>query len=221
MSNYARADAQTQWYQDNYPGATMNLTKDTMVVTLHSTEGYDWPTYDGGAIAPNYTGKPPIGTGLLGKGHWRAHFPDEKSSRALQNLAGGVETNTLNDVQLELIGTCDPTHAKTWNGRIAGVNYVFWPNASRRQLLFVARILADFHIRHGLQLVAPRPFKPYPSSYGSNGVRMTFDQWRNAVGVVGHQHIPENVHGDPGNIDIATILDLAKTRVEKILNQRK
>lgn len=39
---------------------------------------------------------------------------------------------------------------------------------------------------------------------------MTDREWLNAVGVYGHQHIPENSHGDPGNIRIKYILRRAR-----------
>lgn len=214
MSNYSKADKKTQWFQDDFPGADMNLTEDTMVLVLHTTEGTSWPTYSGGATAPTYTGNPPLGKRF---GKWRAHFPDEKSARALANTSGGVETNTLNAVQLELIGTCDPKHALRWNGLTAGKDYVYWPNANKRQLRWLARIIADLHVRHGLRLDAPRNFKPYPSSYGNNGVRLSFNGWLNVTGVIGHQHVPENTHGDPGNIDINYVLDHASV----VANLRK
>lgn len=214
MSNYKNADATTQWFQDNYPGATMTLNEKTMVLCIHTTETTGWPTYSGGASAPTYTGLPPIK--LLRRGKWRAHFPDEKSARALQNDSGGVETNTLNVVQLELIGTCDPRNSKSWGGKgvyIAGKDYVYWPNANNRQLKWLARIVADFHKRHGLRLFAPRKFIPYPSSYGQNGVRLTGEQWRKTAGIVGHQHVPENDHGDPGNINIDKVLEFARKMI--------
>jgi len=217
MSNYRVADCKTQWFQDDYPGADLHLNKDTMVVTLHTTEGTDWPSYEGGATAPNYTGLPPLGEA---RGKWRGHFPDEKSSRALRNAAGGVNTNTLNTVQIELIGTCDPRNAKRWGGtsntRVAGRDYVFWPDADKRQLHWVGRILADFHKRHGFRLRTGVVFKPYPASYGvNNGVRLPFAGWSNYVGVLGHQHVPENSHGDPGNIDIQEILGFARKLIQK------
>lgn len=214
MSNYRWADNKTQWFQDNYPGADMNLSENTMVLVLHTTEGTTWPTYDGGSMAPTYTGMPPLG---LKPGKWRAHFPDEKSARALANLAGGVETNTLNCVQFEMIGTCDPAHRKTWNGLVSGKDYVYWPDATDRQLRWLARIIADLHVRHGLRLFAPKTFKPYPASYGLNGVRLSSYAWTKTTGVVGHQHVPENVHGDPGDINIGYVLDHAA----KIAKRRK
>lgn len=211
MSNYALADTKSQWFQDNYPGSSMRLSAATLVLVLHTTEGMTFPTYSGGATAPNYTGLPPIKTKR--KGQWRAHFPDEKSSRALRNLSGGVETNTLDSIQVELVGTCDPKHRKSWNGQgryLAGRDYVFWPDATPDQILWLARLIANLNERHGLKLDAPQPFKSYPESYGANGVRISHRNWAGTAGVIGHQHVPENVHGDPGNIAIMEILLQAK-----------
>ena len=214
MSNYAKADNRTQWYQDNFPGSDLTLTPDTMVVVLHTTEGRTWPGYEGGATAPNYTHMP----GLVGisRPAWRAHFPDEKSSRALRNLSGGVETNTLNAEQVELIGTCDPKHRRSWDGRgtkFAGKDYVYWPDATEAQMKEVAAFLADMHRRHGLRLRAPAQFIAYPASFGATNTRLTFAEWRNVTGVIGHQHVPENAHGDPGNINVIRILELARAMV--------
>lgn len=211
MSNYHLADTEAQWFADNFPGSQMNLSAATAVLVLHTTEGTSWPGYSGGASAPHYTALPDIVNKRL---TWRAHFPDEMSSRALRNEDGGVETNTLNCVQLELIGTCDPKHQVSWNGdgeRLAGVDYLFWPDAPSWALLAVARFLADQHRRHGLALRSLR-FDAYPASISS--VRMTGDQWRKYVGVCGHQHVPENTHGDPGDIDIIKLLAFAQEFVD-------
>ncbi len=206
MSTYAKANTTIQWYQDDYPGASLDLSPETMVLVVHTTEGYSWPGYDGGATAPNITGRPPIGD-LAGA--WRQHFPDERSSRALRNLSGGVETNTLNSFQVELIGTCNPDHAKTWGDKRAGEDYVYWPAANDAQLRWLADLVADLHKRHGLRLVFPT-FKAYPGSYGATATRLTFAEWRNFAGICGHQHVPENVHGDPGNINMARVVTFAK-----------
>ena len=206
MSNYRFADDQSQWFADDWPGDKLELTADTAVTVLHTTESTSWPDYDGGAKAPHYTVLPDLVNRRL---KWRAHFPDEMSSRALRNEAGGVETNTLNCVQVEMIGTCDPAHRERWGTKVAGKDYLFWPEAPTWALLGIARFLVDQNQRHGLALKSLR-FKPYPASFGTdNGVRMTFAQWRNFVGVCGHQHVPENTHGDPGDIDIIKILAFA------------
>jgi len=217
MTNYSKADTKTQWFQDDFPGADMNLSEATEVVVLHTTESSSWPGYDGGSKAPTYTAMPDIANRKL---IWRGHFPDEKSARALVNATGGVETNTLNCVQVEMVGTCDPKHSVSWDGLKAGVDYIYWPDAPYWALRAVADFLADQHIRHGLQL-RTLPFLAYPASYGANAVRLTGSQWRAFAGVCGHQHVPENVHGDPGDIDIAAILKIAKEIVDMRLNPKR
>src|SRR4051794_6731271 len=122
VSTYAKANTTAQWFQDNYPGSVMNPN----VVVLHTTETTGWPPYGGGATAPNYTARPNIAAKRL---EWRAHFPDERSSRALKNLTGGVETNTLNVVQVELIGTCDASKRERWGSLRAGRDYIYLPDA--------------------------------------------------------------------------------------------
>jgi hypothetical protein len=197
MSNYTLADTKAQWFQDNHPGGSMNPN----VVVLHTTEGTGWPGYSGGATAPHYTAMPDFKAKRL---RWRAHFPDERSARALRNERGGVETNTLNCVQVELIGTCDPRTHKSW-----GASHIYWPEAPEWALRDLGAFLADMHKRHGVRLVAP-VFKAYPSSYGASDVRFTDAQWRNFYGVCGHQHVPENSHGDPGALPIGKVLAYAK-----------
>lgn len=217
------ANIKEQWFQDNFPGATLNHGPDRTVVVLHTTEGFSWPTYNGGSTAPNLTGLPPLFNMKKGirirKGKWRQHFPLNKSSRALANKSGGVETNTLNAIQLELIGTCDPANAKSWGGKgvyWAGKDYVYWPKATKVQLNFVARMLADIHEQTGLRLLTEVKWAAYPGSYGEkNPNRLTFAQWRKTVGVVGHQHVPENSHGDPGDINITYILRRARSIAER------
>lgn len=207
MSKYPPADSTTQWFEDNFPGALMNPN----VLVLHTTEGTTWPGYEGGATAPNYTARPDLGAKRL---HWRQHYPDERSSRSLVNAPGGVETNTLNCIQVELVGTCDPAHRTSWGNLRAGHDYVFWPDAPDWLLRELAKFVAYCHRRHGVKLQAPT-FKAYPGSAGTNnGVRMTGTQWRNFYGVCGHQHVPENVHGDPGNTDVPKVLEFAKAIID-------
>ncbi|MFE7233889.1 peptidoglycan-binding protein [Streptomyces sp. NPDC057596] len=190
------------WYGSKYPGSAM----ETNVIVWHSTEGTSLPDYSGGSQAPNLTAKPNFAAKKL---EWFQHFDFDTSSRALVNLAGGVETNTLNVCQVEIVGTCDPaTHAK-WTK--AGYAHLYTPELPD----WAIRDLADFakwaHDQHGVPLTSTVTFKAYPGSYGSgNGVRMSFAQWNGYRGHCGHQHVPENLHGDPGAFPIATILTAAK-----------
>lgn len=204
---YPKADRTTQNFGSKFRGSPIHPN----VVTLHTTEGMGWDNYEGGATAPNLTGMPFIKKRNL---EWRQHFSLAVSSRSLVNLAGGVETNTLNVVQIELVGTCDPQHRETWGKKKAGVDYIYWPDAPEWALRDLADFLAWMHTEWALNLKAPAKWPAYPTSYANGGKqRMTNRQWQNFYGVCGHMHVPENVHGDPGNIDIKKVLDLAKGNV--------
>lgn len=210
--DYPKADAETQWFADN--PHLVGSTIDPNVVVLHTTETTGWPSYNNGGTpgdaGPHYTARPDIKACRTG---WRQHYPETMSSRALRNEAGGVETNTLNCVQVELIGTCDSSKRKTWmvSGVTmrAGVDYIYWPDAPEWALRDLADFLASIHKRQGILLEAPKTWLPYPDSYGNTAARMTFAEWRGFYGVCGHQHVPENSHGDPGDIDIKRVLTLA------------
>lgn len=48
----------------------------------------------------------------------------------------------------------------------------------------------------------------YPGSYGTGAAqRLSGSAWQTYRGVCGHMHVPENSHGDPGNIPIGSILE--------------
>ena len=216
MSTYAAANRAAQWYADKYGSA--KLTPNCVV--WHSTETFGWPGYSGGSMAPNYTVLPDIANKRL---LWRAHFEDQQSSRALVNAPGGVDTNTANAIQVEIIGTCNPAWAKTWPGtsKVGGRDYLYLPDAPDWFLAGLADFARDMNRRHGIPLTSGLTWLNYgpdprrkdgksPASYGlDNGVRMTFAQWRAFVGHCGHQHVPENDHGDPGALPMGRILSLA------------
>jgi hypothetical protein len=177
------------------------------VVVWHTTEGTSLPSYSGGAEAPNFTAVPDFKAKKL---KWYQHFDFDTSARALMNRSGGVETNTANAVQIELVGTCDPSAHKRWKSEhLYTADLPDW----------VIRDLAAFakwaNKNHGVKLESGVKFKAYPSSYGSNGVRLTGAQWGKFYGHLGHQHVPENDHGDPGAFPIEKILAAAKGTVTK------
>ncbi|GAA2108266.1 hypothetical protein GCM10009802_03980 [Streptomyces synnematoformans] len=176
-------------------------------VCWHSTEGMSLPSYGGGSSAPNLTVKPDFAAKKM---RWYQHFRIDTSSRALRNLGGGVETNTANVVQIEVVGTCDSRHASSWRlgSRTyrAGRDYLYMGDLPA----WAVRDLADFarwlHREHRVPLTSGVTFKPYPASYGANGVRMSHAKWRRFYGHCGHMHVPENLHGDPGAFPMAPIL---------------
>lgn len=191
------------FWQDSFGGDRM----ETNVCLWHTTEGRTLDSYQSGAVAPNLTVLPLIAQKTV---KWYQHFDIDCSSRALVNQAGGVQTNTLNVVQIELIGTCDPAHRTSWGTAKAGVDYIYWPEAPDWLLAELGKFARWLQDNHGVPLKSTVTFKAYPGSYGAdNGVRLTGAQWLAYTGHLGHQHAPENFHGDPGNLDIQKILAFA------------
>lgn len=193
------------WYQDTFGGDVMEVN----VVVLHTTEGRTLPGYDGGGTAPNLTAVPDLAAKRL---RWIQHFDIDRSSRALVNLSGGVETNTLNVCQVELVGTCDPSTHRSWGS----APHIYWPEAPDWALAEVAEFLRWMHANHGVPLSGPAKWPAYPASYGSSGgQRMSGAAWTAFEGVCGHMHVPENVHGDPGAIDFSKLIALAKGSIQE------
>jgi hypothetical protein len=187
------------WHQSRYGGDAM----ESNVVVWHTTEGTSVPPYGGGASAPNFTAKPDFAAKRL---VWYQHFDFDVSSRALVNRAGGVETNTLNVVQVEIVGTCDPATHRKWGS----TPHLYTPALPDWAVRDLAAFAKWAHDHHGVPLTSGVTFKAYPSSYGSNGVRMSGATWNGYRGHCGHQHVPENDHGDPGLLPMAAILARAK-----------
>jgi len=201
------------WWQKTWGGDLMEVN----VGVLHTTEGVGLPSYDAGSMAPNLTGV----ADMIGKRlRWYQHFDIDRSSRALQNLSGGVETNTLNVVQVELDGTCDYSKRSSWGSRVAGKDYIYWGDPPDWALRDVAEFLRWLHANHGVPLTGPSMWLTYgpdtrrpgvmPASYGASPARMSFAAWNAFKGICGHQHVPENVHGDPGSLPFAKLIALAK-----------
>lgn len=175
------------------------------VLVIHTTEGTTLDGYQGGAVAPNLTAVPDFKNKKL---QWFQHYYIDTSSRALVNKPGGVQTNTLNVTQIELVGTCDPKTHKTWTSR--ETDHIYWPEAPDWALEELAKFVAWLNENHGVPLTGPKEWVSYPDSYGATKTRMTFDEWDNFKGICGHQHVPENDHGDPGSLDFAKLISFVK-----------
>jgi hypothetical protein len=195
---------------------------DVNTLVLHTTETTGLPDYGGGSQAPTLTAIPDMTAKRL---IWYQHFDIDVSARALVNAPGGVETNTLNAAQVELGGTCDAAHRGAWGTRLAGVDYVYWPEPPGWALQGLADFLRWLHRGHGVPLTAPPVWLAYgpdprrpgvtPASYGASPARMTPAQWEAFTGVCGHSHVPENDHGDPGALPITKLLALAGNTLQE------
>ncbi|MGV9987723.1 hypothetical protein ACWDUY_27500, partial [Streptomyces olivaceus] len=165
------------WYGSKYPGSAM----ESNVVVWHTTEGTSLPTYGGGSSAPTLTAMPDFVRQRL---VWYQHFDFDESARALVNQPGGVETNTLNAVQVEIVGTCDPTAHKKWGS----TPHLYTPELPDWAIRDLAAFAKWAHVQHGVPLTSGLTFKPYPASYGNSSVRMSNAKWSSFKGHCGHQH---------------------------------
>ena len=184
---------------------------------VHTTEGLTLPDYGGGSMAPNVTGVPDFKAKNI---RWYQHFDVDESARALENKLGGVQTNTNNAFQVELVGTCDDSKKTSWSGKKSGVDYLHWPTAPDWALAELAWLVRWLHDNHNVPMTCVKDWLAYgkdsrrpgvtPAAYGANPARMSFSQWNSFKGWCGHQHVPENVHGDPGALKFARVIELAK-----------
>lgn len=155
---------------------------------LHTTEGKSYAgarsVYASKHVAPHFTVSFETGAFRV----WQ-HVPLDRAARALSNLAGGVQTNRTRCIQIEIVGSAA-------NSRSFPKEY----------LDGLARLMR--WIENNTQIDRTK----YPRFYGagegiilasvSSRVRMSGDEWLRFNGWCGHQHVPENNHWDPGNIDI-------------------
>jgi hypothetical protein len=196
---YPLADITSQWFADNYSSTAFAAVEK---VVWHTTESTLWPGYDGGAKAPHYTAYPDYSARKM---RWRAHFPDRVNSRAMRNEPGGVQTNLDGALQVEIVGTCDPSRMRVWRGMfLRSWDLEDW------QVSGLADFAAWVHDEHGVPLTAVPKWLAYPGSYGATSARMTGKSWDAFRGHCGHMHVPENAHGDPGAFQISRVLSAAE-----------
>ena len=155
---------------------------------LHTTESVDYDpsqySYYGHNNPPHFT--------VAKKGQGAKvyqHFSVNNGSRALANEPGGVETNRGGAVQIEI----------AWRA----ANIANLPQPMKDEL---RKLIAWISSTMGIQKTSPT-FYGSSEGYGSGAAsRMSFAEWKAFNGWCGHQHVPENVHWDPGLIDIKYLL---------------
>lgn len=203
---YPKADRKTQRFDDDYPGLRWEGRAEKGC--FHTTETSNWPSYSDGATAPNFTVKANF---TLKRLEWRQHYPANMSARALQNDRGGVETNRDRVIQVEIVGTCDGRpkgqHAK-W--RAKGIEHLYTPELPDWAMEDLAEFVVWCEEEHGIPFVEPGLWLPYDDSYGNSRARMSGAKFNLYRGWLGHMHVAENDHGDPGAMDVARILEIAR-----------
>ncbi len=197
--HYPGAD-RSQWFGDDFPGVTMERIDKLL---LHTTETGGFPSYDGGAKAPTLTYHPVKHT-------WRQHFKINQSSRALRDPDFTVvKENRANVVQVEIVCACDAVKAK--KDDILDVR-----DLDERALRDLGEFASWLHQQWGLPLMLTPDWLPFPQSGGNSKVRMNGPEYAAFKGILGHQHAPAgkgedkgNDHGDPGALDVQSILAFA------------
>ena len=154
---------------------------------LHTTESTDYEpsatTYYGHNNPPHFT----IERKANGAQVYQ-HFSINNGSRALANAPGGVETNRQGAIQIEL----------AWKANKIEDLSVGFKDELRRLMRWI-------EAQTGIQTIAPPFFGS--EAYGSGSIsRMSHAKWNIYHGWCGHQHVPENIHWDPGPIDINYLL---------------
>lgn len=159
---------------------------------LHSTEGAS----ASGAIGAFRTNNswPHFLVDYTGK-VWQ-FIDTNKAARALRNLAGGVETNRDHVIQIEIVGFAGKPNEHPlaqWN--------------SLRELMRWIEVTEG---------VLPKgPPLPFASRYNQPGTRMSPVMWDAYGGWLGHSHAPENLHWDPGAIDLQSLLPFTPIPLEE------
>jgi hypothetical protein len=198
---YPLANTTAQNFASAYPGVIFSYLR---ALVLHTTEGGGWPAYSGGAAAPTFTALPDYTNKKL---IWRQHFPLNMSARALVNAAGGVNTNTSNVAQIELVGTSEK-----------GGPGMYWPEAPDWALQGLAAFVKWLNAEWAVSMKSTVRWVAYPASYGVNASqRLSGSEWLAYNGILGHQHVPENDHGDPGLFPIARLLSFTNPVEEFVL----
>jgi hypothetical protein len=156
-------------------------------------------------MAPNFTAVPDFAAKRL---VWFQHFDFDVSSRALVNAAGGVETNTLNVCQVEIVGTCDPATHKKW-GATPHLYTPELPDWAIRDLAAFAK-WAQRQPRRAPDRPTSRSRRTRAATAPATASVCPAAKWTSFTGHCGHQHVPENLHGDPGAFPMAPSSSAAK-----------
>lgn len=162
-------------------------------LVVHTTEG--WSIASALAAYRSHDGWPHL-TVSHAERRVVQHIDLGTAARALRNQPGGVETNRLPCIQVEVVGFA----AESW--AMSDEVLAWHAQAWMRPILDAVPI----------RRVAPLPMVDQRDGFIARPdapQRLSFDEWLRFSGVLGHQHVPENDHWDPGRMNLARIIDLA------------
>ncbi|MDQ3275288.1 MAG: peptidoglycan-binding protein [Actinomycetota bacterium] len=165
-------------------------------IVLHSTETVGFPGYADGAAAPHFTIS-------MRTGQTRQHVPLSYGSRAL-TLAGTRLANVAGVIQIEIIGAVTPGYPDKHGHYDLPRAFPTDPDAQH----YLARLLAAIHVETEIPLTEDVDWVTYPASSGRYAPQRqrTEAQFLAYRGVLGHQHVVGNEHGDPGALPVASVI---------------
>jgi Peptidase family M23/N-acetylmuramoyl-L-alanine amidase len=173
---------------------------------LHTTEGSSYAgaraAYTDGGV-PHFTVAPDF---QRNRGEIFQHFPLSSRATALRDENESLKENRAHAIQIEIVGTCDERNRGSF---AQGLFIKDWPGW---YVAAIGRLMRWLEEHRGIDHASTVEWKSFAKggsagSFGaSNGVRMSNAEFVGYSGWLGHQHVPDNVHGDPGDIDIAALL---------------
>jgi hypothetical protein len=167
----------------SYVGAPWKLILHTVEAPSNTLYQYDPTSYFGNPYWPHAT----IDTAGI-----HQHLGIGGSAFALYHASGQPETNRANAIQCEIMAQA--------------ANIGDLPDETMRHL---ADWLTWCAAQTGCPLVFPAMFVAYPESYGEDAAQRLHDQkWTDATGILGHEHVDQNDHGDPGAFPVARLAAL-------------
>lgn len=140
-----------------------------------------WHTTEGTSL-PRYEGSAPHFTLDPRSGQLWQHIPLNRAARTLKHTRR-PETNRAHAIQVEVIGFAADTPD--------------WPEAYYDQLAALARWI-EWHAR------VPRRCNV---EFEARVHHISDQRWVRYAGHIGHQHVPQNDHWDPGALRIDEVLD--------------
>lgn len=161
---------------------------------IHTTEG---ASIAGAVAAYRKNGTPPHFTVDPVRLERAQHIPLDRAAYALKNMPGGVETNRVPCIQIEIVGYAGQTH--------------LWP-AERLDWLG-DQVLKPIMERVPIGVAHPKFVGEEDGTIARDDApqRLSYAAWEKLNGWCGHQHVPENHHWDPGRIDLTRVLRAAVT----------
>lgn len=172
----------------------------TWKLGLHTTEGFSIAgaeaAYRNGGYWPHIT------VGVTDFDDWKfgvhQHFPFWSRSTTFADGSGGIRTNRDYVIQVEIVGTCDDSWKTKQGGKYKKLHVDHWPDDYAR---YVAGVLKAIMQHRPIPNRTSVTWARYPASYGQGAKqRLSTAAYDGYSGILGHQHVPENTHGDPGNL---------------------